>query len=100
MSSVYTHGRWVVKPGKEHEFVEAWRELADWAMTEVPGSMGATLLRDHEQSNVFISFGPWKNAEAVEAFRSALGFRQRFERLRMLVESIQLETLDRVASVS
>jgi heme-degrading monooxygenase HmoA len=100
VSSVYTHGRWVVKPGREHEFIEAWRELADWAMTEIPGAMGATLLRDHEQSNVFISFGPWKNAEAVEAFRSALGFRERFERLRTLVESIQLETLDRVASVS
>ena len=100
MSSIYTHGRWVVKPGREDEFVEAWRELADWAMIEVPGAMGATLLRDHEQSNVFISFGPWHDREAAEKLRTAVGLDERFERLRGLVDSIELETLDRVASVS
>jgi heme-degrading monooxygenase HmoA len=100
VSSVYTHGRWVVKPGKEHEFVEAWRAMADWAMLEVPGALGATLLRDHEQPNVFISFGPWHNREAAAEFRAAPGFREHFMTLEKLIDNFEPQTLDRVATVS
>jgi hypothetical protein len=27
MANVWTHGVWTVKPGREDEFVTAWREL-------------------------------------------------------------------------
>jgi hypothetical protein len=29
---VYTSGIWNVKQGREEEFVEAWRDLADWTL--------------------------------------------------------------------
>ncbi len=29
--AVYTSGDWHVKPGREQEFVGAWRELAEWS---------------------------------------------------------------------
>jgi hypothetical protein len=27
---IYTSGDWMVKPGREEEFIEAWHDLAEW----------------------------------------------------------------------
>ena len=58
MARVFTHGTWIVKPGREEEFVEAWCEFADWTRMQIPGARG-TLLRDREERNRFHGFGPW-----------------------------------------
>ena len=31
MAEIWTHGRWLVRPGKEDELVAAWRDLAEWS---------------------------------------------------------------------
>jgi quinol monooxygenase YgiN len=94
MSAVWTHGTWVVRPGQEDSFVEAWTELA----RSDPASGGGrpTLLRDRERQNVFITFGPWPDEEAVEAFRSSGAFRAAVERIGPVLESRDLATLDEV----
>ena len=33
MPQLFTHGRWVVKPGREEDFEAAWRDFAEWAYT-------------------------------------------------------------------
>ncbi len=35
MDQLYTHGTWKVKRGREDEFIDAWRELAEWTKTVV-----------------------------------------------------------------
>lgn len=32
--AVYASGDWHVKPGREREFVDAWRELVEWSTNE------------------------------------------------------------------
>ena len=95
MTNVWTHGTWVVKPGMEDAFVDAWTKLANVATarfaTERP-----TLLRDRERPNVFRTFGPWPSIEAVEEFRSSDLFRDGVAATKPLLESFEPVTLDEI----
>lgn len=95
MVEVWTLVRWVAKPGKEEEFVAAWQDMADWTQTEFPEAQG-TLLRDRDESNVFFSFGPWRDLEQAQAWRASDGFQQRVTRIRDLLDSFEPHLLDRV----
>jgi heme-degrading monooxygenase HmoA len=97
MPNVWTHGVWRVKPGREEEFVAAWREMAREGMAELDTLEPPTLLRDREHPGEFISFGPWHDVEEVERFRSSAAFRHGQERMRELLESFTPRTLDEVS---
>ena len=49
--AVYTVGIWIVKPGREDEFADAWREMAEWTTRSVNSAASGTLLRDRERTN-------------------------------------------------
>jgi quinol monooxygenase YgiN len=94
MAAIWTHGVWTVTPGREEEFVAAWREMARDALAEFTPSSEPHLLRDRERPNVFRSFGEWDDAETVERFRAHI--RPHLERIGALTESIEFYTLDEV----
>lgn len=97
MAQLFTSGDWLVKEGKEVEFVEAWRGLAEWTTANTRGAGWATLLRDRDDPRRFLSFGPWQSLEAIEAWRSSEGFQERVGRMRELLEDLRPRTLDVVA---
>jgi quinol monooxygenase YgiN len=97
MANVWTHGTWTVKPGKEGEFTEAWLALVRESSGEHPPAEPPTLLRDREEANVFVSFGPWPDYAAVERFLSSDAFRDAQARMRDLLDSFQPRTLDEVS---
>jgi hypothetical protein len=92
MPSVWTHGVWTVKPGREDEFVAAWRELVPVGARL--GSDDPKLLRDRERPNVFRSFGSWADVETIERFRGEIG--SRVGKMDDLLESFETFTLDEV----
>jgi quinol monooxygenase YgiN len=57
-----------------------------------------TLLRDREQPNRFISFGPWESVEAIGAWRANPGFQERVSKMREMLEDFSPMTLDEVLS--
>jgi quinol monooxygenase YgiN len=83
---LYTSGSWTVVPGREDDFVAAWTELAEWTAAEVPGSSWATLIQRKDMPNCFVSFGPWRNAEAIDEWRASDGFQRRVGALREMLE--------------
>ena len=95
----YTHGTWVVKPGNEDEFVRTWTEFADWTRANVPGAGTGRLLRDREQPNRFVSFGPWESLDAIAAWRQMPQFQETVGKMRELLETFEPHTLDLVAEV-
>ena len=99
MAQVFTHGRWVVRPGNEDEFIAAWQELADWTGREVQGADWARLLRDEDEPHVFFSFGPWESRQAVEAWRKLDGFQDRVGRIRELLESFEAHSCELVGEL-
>ncbi|HYI45313.1 MAG TPA: antibiotic biosynthesis monooxygenase family protein [Actinomycetota bacterium] len=99
MSELFTCGRWQVAPGKEDEFVAAWRELADWTSTSISGAGWAKLLRDRENPNVFLSFGRWDSMGALQEWRSAGGFTERIGKMRGLLEDFEAKILETTAEI-
>jgi len=53
--------RWRLHPGKEAQFVEAWRRLSDLLLRE-RGSLGSRLHRGPD--GVWYSYAQWPSAEA------------------------------------
>jgi heme-degrading monooxygenase HmoA len=92
-------GEWVVKPGREDEFVAAWREMAEWTASEFAPATTAVLVRDRDDRSRFVSFGPWESDEQVASWRESAGFASRVGRIRDLLERFEPRTLDPVASV-
>lgn len=99
MKDLYTCGIWTVTPGREDEFVAAWEDLARWSAEHVAGAGWATLVQQDDQPNRFLTFGPWESLEAIDAWRSSDGFRERVGRIRALLEDFQPGTFRRRAGV-
>ncbi len=93
---VWTHGVWTVRPGREDDFVAAWRSMAEAGMAELDVPEPPTLLRDREHANAFTSFGPWPDEEAVGRFRSSAAFREGVEAMQDLLEDFEPRTMDQV----
>lgn len=98
MARVYTHGTWIVKPGREDEFVAAWRELAEWTRSLIPEARG-TLVRDREEPNRFHSFGLWPTEEIVHRWRSDPGFHERVDNIGVFLESFEPRLMDPVVEM-
>ena len=90
---LYTHHVWVVRSGREEEFVIRWRDLAEWTVANVPGAGTARLLQDMDHPGRFLSVAPWESAEALASWRSLLGYQERLSRVRELLETFTPSTL-------
>ena len=96
--TVYTVGIWIVKAGREEDFVRAWQELGDETKSDFPNARG-TLVRDREQTNKFISFGPWESTEQIEQWRASETFKVSVGKIRELLEDFTPHTMDLAAQV-
>ena len=69
-SDTYTVGVWNVKPGKEQEFIAAWKALGEffYSLPKPPGP--GTLVQSLDDSKQFYSFGPWRTLEDIQAMRA------------------------------
>lgn len=90
---LYTLGEWTVKTGREDEFVDAWHRFAEWTVANISGSTWAKLLRDRDAPRRFISFGPWKDDDAVAEWRRHPGFQERVAEIQELVEDFSPHTM-------
>jgi len=77
---IFTWGRFEVAPGNEEAFLAAWTELATWA-SSLPGALTLRLVRDVRNTGRFVSFGEWRDADAVRAFKSSPEFKERLGRV-------------------
>jgi quinol monooxygenase YgiN len=82
----YTHAEWRVRPGREAEFVTAWRALSE-AFAALPARpLWGTLLQSEREPALFYSFGPWASAADIAAMRADPGARSALERVAALCE--------------
>ena len=55
------------------------------------------LLRDTEDPQRFVSFGPWESVAAIAGWRALPGYQERVDRLRQVVDGFEPRTLEVVA---
>ena len=91
--NIYTPGIWTVKPGREDDFVEAWRDLATRTQSDFPGAQ-AVLMRDRDTPNRFASTGPWQSMDQIQRWRESSTFSDGVDRIRELLDSFEAHTLD------
>lgn len=96
---VYTSGDWHAKSGREQEFVEAWRELAEWSTAEYGPNGWGKLLRDKEEPSRFRSVGAWPDERTVAEWRASDGFKERFAKISELLDEVVIRTFDLAAQV-
>src|SRR5437588_7335835 len=56
-----------VKPGREGEFEQAWRRIAE-QVRRVPGNLRQALLRDPNDASSFVLTTDWESQEAFGRF--------------------------------
>ncbi len=72
--SVYTLGVWRVKPGREADFIAAWKDLGTlFAKLPMPPGGRGTLVQSITDPLLFYSFGEWPSTQAVQAMRQDTG---------------------------
>ena len=92
-SQLYTCGSWFVKPGMEQSFIEAWQAFADWTSRAQPGAGSGILLQAEDDSQKFISFGPWDTAEHITDWRSKQEFQDFIAKARELCQEMKPQTM-------
>jgi heme-degrading monooxygenase HmoA len=98
MAAPYTHTNtnWIVKRGRDKEFVERWSEWAEWSHRQGLAAH-AMLLRDVDNPERFVSFGPWESVRAVRNWRALHGYQERVAKLHEVVDQFEPRTLEVVA---
>lgn len=97
MSTYYTAGRWMPRPGETEVFVTAWTEFAVWA-SGMPGAGELRLVREVGDGGRYLSFGVWESADAAHAWKSAPEFRPRLARVLEHVAEFEPSELALVAT--
>ena len=92
MDTHYTHTTWRVKAGQEDEFVARWTEWVEWSHLQGLREQ-ALLLRDVDDPQLFVSFGPWESVEVARDWRVLPGYQERVARLSEVVDSFEPRTL-------
>jgi heme-degrading monooxygenase HmoA len=99
LNQSFTTGIWNVKKGKEKEFINAWKEIAEWAFTSMDGGF-ARLLQDSKDQSKFISVGQWMNENNIQKWRETDEFKKVMEKINdLLVVPSQPQTMNEVATV-
>jgi heme-degrading monooxygenase HmoA len=99
MPDVYTVGLWTVKEGREAEFVAAWRAMGEATLAEFPDARG-TLLHDRDKPGRFLSFGPWKSLDQVQAWRASAAFQEGVAAIREFLDGFEPGIYELNAEVS
>jgi heme-degrading monooxygenase HmoA len=99
--NVYTFGSWLVKPGKEGDFILAWETFARWTGEHQPGMEGeARLLQDIDETRHFISIGRWSEVRRVRAWHESPEFLEFFAKVSDLCEETRPHMLKPVVEVA
>lgn len=89
--------KFIIIPGKENEFIEAWEELTR-LIYEYEGSLGSRL---HKESNlVFIAYAQWPNKSAWENSGDKLPEESKLVRKMMRGSCEKIETIHTMDVVS
>jgi heme-degrading monooxygenase HmoA len=82
----YVSGSWLVRAGEEDEFVARWTAFTQWSLDSAPGAESFLLMRDAADPRHFVSYGTWRDADSVRAWRGSPEFGRLLRRCRELCE--------------
>ncbi len=84
----FSVGIWLVKPGKEYDFIAAFNEFAKWVFNKNLGSGEVYLLQDLQEPRHFITCGPWDSLQKIEEWRNLPEFKAFFIKAKEMCDEV------------
>lgn len=97
IGQLFTSGTWLIKEGKESEFISAWSRFAEWTSRSGLAAGSGHLLQDEANPRSFLSFASWESQQEIRQWRDTSEFKAFVASARELCEDIQPRTLSLVA---
>jgi heme-degrading monooxygenase HmoA len=85
----YSMAVWLIKPGREAEFVSTWHDFATWTSESGSGALEGILVQDVDEPRRFFCFWPFESEEGIRRWRSDTKFKEFMMRMRAYCESCQ-----------
>jgi heme-degrading monooxygenase HmoA len=98
---LYSIGSWTIKPGREEEFIAAWKDFACWTAEPGSGASEGVLAQDVDDPRLFYCFWPFSDEDSLRRWRSEVPFKQFMMRMRAYCETCRpsiVRTVGRVRS--
>jgi heme-degrading monooxygenase HmoA len=95
----YASGNWVVKQGKENEFIQKWRAWLEWSRDNGEGLKWAKLMRSADDPKHFVSVSAWESEEARAGWMKTEAFQKSRATLRDLTDDFAGGSYDVVVAV-
>jgi quinol monooxygenase YgiN len=89
----FSVGIWQVKSGREKDFIAIFSDFAKWVFNRNLGAGEVYLLQDIQQSNRFITCGPWENIQKIEEWRKLPEFREFFAKAKEMCDDVKPLTM-------
>jgi heme-degrading monooxygenase HmoA len=83
---VYASGNWLVKEGKEEEFIRAWRSWFEGFRDHTPGMKWARLIRSVDDPRRFVSISIWESEKARDDWMATAEFPASLARIQALTD--------------
>ncbi len=89
VKQTYSSGNWLAKEGQEEEFVQRWKEFAEWSAKNASGCGDFYLIAETKNPRHFLSFGSWESPEAVNSWRQMPEFKGFIGKCKELLDDFQ-----------
>jgi heme-degrading monooxygenase HmoA len=89
--------RWIVKPGQEQVFAQAWTQGTKVIRSTVKGARGSLLLQSRKNPCEFVAIARWASVDDWRAFRR--GGPPKLDSFRTAAAVSQLQTIEPLREV-
>ena len=83
----YAIAVWMIKPGREEEFLSAWKDFATWTSESGAGALEGTLVQDVQEPRRFFCFWPFVDEPGINKWKGDAKHREFMMRMRAYCES-------------
>ncbi|MCX5150556.1 antibiotic biosynthesis monooxygenase [Streptomyces sp. NBC_00320] len=94
----WSSASWQVTEGKADEFIARWTDFLNWTNETTDGVLSGRLVRDAGDPHHFLSFGSWRDADAIDAWRADPQFAVHFGACRAVCEDVRAASYEVVVS--
>jgi quinol monooxygenase YgiN len=84
----FSLGIWLVKPGKENDFIAIFSDFAKWVFDHNIGAGEVYLLQDIQQPRRLITCGPWDSIQRIEEWRQLPEFKEFFTKAKEMCDEV------------
>ena len=95
----YSVGMWTTKIDKGNEFVKAWQDMVNYVTQNSMGGIDFYLVQDVDQTNMYLSFGRWENADMFQMWLDSPVFKDYEKQLDALCDDIKIKTMKGVLNL-